>query len=260
MAPVGDRDRASVIRRLREAGCVFAEEEAELLLETFQDPAGLDQAVAARAAGRPLEHLLGWVAWGGRRLHVGEGVFVPRQRSVLLVRSAAQVTGPLGVLVELCCGCAAIGATIAADREYREVHAADADPEALTYARRNLPPGAQLHCGHLFDPLPASLRGRVDLLVASPPYVPTAEIGGLPREARDYEPRTALDGGPDGLAIAAEIVGRAAQWLTGDGVVLVECGPTQADRLADHCTAAGLRPQVLRDRDSGGTVVRASPR
>ena len=180
--------------RLRAAGCVFAEEEAALLVAAAATPAELERLVGARVAGTPLELLLGYAEFCGLRVAVAPGVFVPRRRTALLVERAAALLRPGAVVVDLCCGTGAIGAALAARVAGLEVWAADVDPDAVACARGNLPPERVLE-GDLYDALPDRLRGRVDVLVANAPYVPSGAIGLMPPEARDHEHRTALDGG-----------------------------------------------------------------
>ena len=104
-----------------------------------------------------------------------------------------------------------MGAALAAAWAGLELHAADIDPAAVRCARRNLAAaGGQVYEGDLYEPLPAALRGRVDVLVANVPYVPTEEIGLLPPEARLHEPRVALDGGADGLDVLRRVRRRGA--------------------------------------------------
>ena len=243
--------------RLREAGCVFAEEEAGLLLGTGASGAELERLVGRRVAGEPLEHVLGWVAFGGLRLEIERGVFVPRTRTELLAEQAAAATRAVRgrpVVVELCCGCGPVAAVVAAARPDAEVHAADLDPVAVRVARRNLPHAA-VHEGDLYAALPDALRGRVDVLVANAPYVPTAAVAGMPTEARDHEPLDALDGGPDGLEVLSRVVWEASAWLAPAGLVLVECGRDQASLLESALARAGLRPGIVTDDDRGATVV-----
>lgn len=262
--------REDVVARLRAAGCVFAEEEADLLLaETARpadgavDAARLDGLVRRRAAGAPLEHLLGYVDLDGRRYAVGPGVFVPRQRTALLVAEAARLAppgaGPV-VVVDLCCGCGALGAAVAhrlvaAGRQV-SVHAADVDPLAVAYAGRNLAPlGGTAVAGDLDAPLPAALRGHVDLLVANVPYVPSDAVATLPPEARLHEPRVALDGGADGLDVARRVAAAAPRWLRPGGHLLVEAGEDQLPAAHATLRAAGLVPRTVRDEEAGATVV-----
>jgi release factor glutamine methyltransferase len=243
-----------VVARLRAAGCVFAEDEARLLTEAAGSPAELDRLVGLRVGGLPLEQVLGWAEFAGRRVLVEPGVFVPRRRTELLVRLGA-ARAPRRV-VELCCGSGAVSAALRDRLPGVEVHAADVDPAAVRCARRNLP-GAAVYEGDLDAPLPAGLAGRVDLLVANAPYVPSAAIALMPPEAREHEPRVALDGGPDGLAVARRVLAVAPRWLAPGGAVLVETSERQAPALADAARAAGLEPRVEHDEDLGGTAVLA---
>jgi release factor glutamine methyltransferase len=237
---------------------VFAEDEARLLLAADAAPAALAAMVDRRAAGLPLEHVLGWAEFCGLRVSVDPGVFVPRRRTEFLVRRAAALARPGAVVADLCCGSAAIGAAVAAALGHAELHAADIDPAALPCARRNVAAaGGRVHLGDLYAALPAGLRGRVDLLVANVPYVPTEEVGLLPPEAREYEPRSALDGGPDGLDLLRRLAAGAGDWLAPGGHLLVETGERQAGAAVAILTGAGLRPRVARSRELSATVVTA---
>jgi release factor glutamine methyltransferase len=235
---------------------VFAEDEADLLVAAAGIGAELTALVDRRVAGEPLEHLLGWVEFCGLRIEVDAGVFVPRRRTELLVRQAAELAPPQGVVVDLCCGCGALGLAVAAAVPGLELHAADVDAVAVACARRNVSPvGGSVYGGDLFDALPAALRGRVDVLVANVPYVPSDAIAWMPPEARDHEPRVALDGGADGLEVARRLVGGARGWLAPGGSVLFETSDGQAAEAAALVAAAGLLPRVVADDDLGATVV-----
>jgi release factor glutamine methyltransferase len=251
-----------VAARLRAAGCVFAEDEARILLDSARDPAELAAMVAARAGGDPLEHVVGWAEFCGLRIAVDRGVFVPRRRTELLVREAAALGRALAaagepvVVVDLCCGSGAVGAALAAALGRTVLHAADVDPAAVACAARNLgPAGGQVHQGDLFDALPARLRGTVGLLAANVPYVPTAAVGLLPSEARDHEAPVALDGGPDGLDVMRRVAARAARWLAPGGSLLVEAGERQARTAAGVLAAGGLATRTATDDDLGATVL-----
>jgi release factor glutamine methyltransferase len=256
-------DVGDLVRRLRAAGCVFAEDEARLLHEAAAEGRDIDALVERRIAGEPLEQLLGRVEFCGLRLAVEPGVFVPRGRTALLVEQALSVLPPRAaaapVVVDLCCGCGAVGAALLAVRADLDLHAADVDPAAVRCARRNLPPH-RVHQGDLYAALPARLRGRVDVLVANAPYVPSDDIALMPSEARDHEPRTALDGGADGLDVLRRVVAAAPTWLAPEGVVLVESSTGQAPVLAAAMTTAGLEPRITSDDEGGGTVVRGLSR
>jgi release factor glutamine methyltransferase len=241
-----------LVAALRAAGCVFAEEEARLLLDEASSAAELMAWAARRMAGEPLEHVVGWASFAGLRIAVDPGVFVPRRRSELLVAVAARE--PADVVVDLCCGTAALGAALAARWPGAEVHAADCDPAAVRCARRNLPP-ERVYAGDLFDALPPDLCGRVDLLVLNAPYVPTRAIATMPREARDHEHRVALDGGHDGLDVQRRVAAGVRRWLRPGGRVVVETGRDQAEKTAELLEAAGLTTTVDVDDEIGATAV-----
>ncbi|WP_353808446.1 putative protein N(5)-glutamine methyltransferase [Agromyces sp. SYSU T00194] len=261
----------ALVARLRAAGCVFAEEEAALLVEAATDASELEELVRRRVDGEPLEHLLGWAEFRGRHMAVGPGVFVPRRRSEFLAQLAAAacrgVAGRPAVLVELCCGVAAIAAAAAAELQHAgvavRVHAADLDPVAAGYARRNLAEfEGFVGVGDLDAPLPRDLLGRVDCLVANAPYVPTDEVAHMPREAREAEPLVALDGGADGLALHRRIAEAAPRWLAAGGVVLIETSARQAEASVALLSAVGLEAhaEVSEVHDAVAAVGRMLPR
>jgi release factor glutamine methyltransferase len=256
-----------VTARLRAAGCVFAEDEARLLIATARTPDELDAMVERRAAGLPLEQVLGWAEFCGLRIAVDPDVFVPRRRTEFLVRQAVRLVGvdsvppdPVGTLagpgvivVDLCCGAGAIGAALGAAVDQAEVHAVDIDPAAVRCARRNVP--GHVYQGDLYQPLPARLKGRVGILAANVPYVPTGEIGFLPPEARAYEPLAALDGGPDGLDVLRRVAAGAPKWLAPGGHLLIETSDRQARRAAAAFAASGLTPRTVTSADLNANVV-----
>ena len=255
-----------LVSRLRAAGCVFAEEEAALLAEAVTGRADaadeLERLVARRVAGEPLEQLLGWAEFAGRRIVVEPGVFVPRRRTEFLAAEAARLArgaargGHVPIVVDLCCGAGAIGAAIADAAGPINLVAADLDPAAVRAARRNLEPlGGRVFEGDLFDALPADLRGRVDVLAVNAPYVPTAEIAMMPPEARDHEATIALDGGADGLDVHRRVAASAREWLSPGGHVLIETSRLQAPTTVALMTAGGLAAGVLRDEERAATVV-----
>ncbi|BCJ73217.1 methylase [Catellatospora sp. IY07-71] len=249
------RVRTDVISELRAAGCVFAEDEADLLLSVADGPGELAEMVARRVAGLPLEHIVGFAEFCGRRIVVEPGVFVPRRRTELLVEQAARLLRPGAVVLDLCCGSGAAAAVLAG-HDGVEVHAADIDPAAVRCARRNVEPlGGRVHEGDLYGALPAELRGRVDVLVVNVPYVPTSEIALMPPEARLHEPAVALDGGADGLDVARRVLAGSGDWLAPGAHLLLETSDEQAPTACALFTAAGLTPRLARDDDRGAVVV-----
>ena len=284
-----------IVARLRAAGCVFAEDEARLLIAAASTPADLAAMVDRRAAGLPLEHVVGWAEFRGLRIAVDPGVFVPRRRSEFLVREAAGLarrpaglpgqapraarrtaasrpghspgparqaasrpgqTGPPVVIVDLCCGSGALGAAVAAALDQAELHAADIDPAAVRCARRNLAArGGRVCEGDLYQPLPSRLRGRVGILIANVPYVPTDAVRTLPPEARLHEARQALDGGPDGLDMLRRVAAEAPLWLAPGGHLLTETSERQARPATEAFALGGLAARVVSSADQNATVI-----
>jgi len=244
---------AGLVDRLRAAGCVYAEDEAALLVQAASDDHHLDRLASERVAGAPLEQVLGWAEFCGLRILTAPGVFVPRRRTEVVVAAALDLLRPGDVVVDLGCGTGAIGAALLATLPGLEVHAADLDPAAVACARRNLPPH-RVHEGDLYAALPGELRGRVALVAANAPYVPTAAIATMPPEARDHEARVALDGGPDGLDVQRRVVAGVAGWLAPRGHLLIETSVAQAPPTEASMRAAGLVTTVRHDAVIDGTV------
>ncbi|MDQ0680424.1 release factor glutamine methyltransferase [Arthrobacter pascens] len=263
---------SETLARLRAAGCVFAEEEAQLLLAAASEPAELATAVERRIAGYPLEYILGWAQFCGLRIAVDPGVFVPRRRTELLVNVAVALLqgGALGgsrvhpdgggaapaIVLDLCCGSGAVGVAVASRVAGIELHAGDIDPDAVKCARRNVGPmGGHVHHGDLYEALPHGLRGGVRLLAVNAPYVPTDAIGTMPHEAREHEPRISLDGGVDGLDIHRRVAAEALEWLAPGGYLLIETSERQAARTSGIMVGVGFDVRIVHSDDLDGTVV-----
>ncbi|GAA2804383.1 putative protein N(5)-glutamine methyltransferase [Kribbella solani] len=246
-------DLGPVVERLRASGCVFAEDEAEIIASTAPDVAALTAMVDKRVAGQPLEYVVGWASFRGLRILVEPGVFIPRRRTEFLVSEALRVTSPGAVVVDLGCGSGALGAAVAAERDVSLV-AADVEVAAVRCARRNLP-GRAVYQGDLYAALPSGLRGRIEVLLSNVPYVPTDEIRLLPPEARLYEPQVTLDGGPDGLATLRRVVAGTAEWLAPGGHLFVEMSDQQAPVAQAVMAEYGLVAEIVTDDDLGANVV-----
>ncbi|MEV7971964.1 putative protein N(5)-glutamine methyltransferase [Cellulomonas sp. NPDC089187] len=254
-------DLSTLVARLRAAGCVFAEDEARVLVQSAPDAGTLAAMTARRVDGEPLEQVVGWAQFAGHRVPVAPGVFVPRRRSELVVRAAvtaggAVSTGP--VLVDLCCGSGAIGVAVARALPGSRLWSCDLDPAAVDCARRSIAEAGvdgRVLLGDLGQALPSTLAGRVDVLTVNAPYVPTEEIALMPAEARDHEPALALDGGADGLVLHRRVAAVAPRWLRPGGTLVIETSQRQAERTAAACTAAGLLPRVVRDPELDATAV-----
>ena len=247
--------RSSSVERLRAAGCVFAEEEAGLLEEAADSSSDLELLLRRRETGEPLEQILGWVAFRGLRVPVAPGVFVPRVRTEWLVDCALEVLPDGAVVLDLCCGSGALARSISEERPDVRLLAADLSPAAVACARRTLAGRGDVHEGDLFDALPGSERGRIDVVVVNAPYVPTAAIALMPPEARVHEPMLTLDGGSDGLALHRRIAQEAGAWLAPHGVVVIEVGADQAAASASAFQAAGFATSLHRDDDREATAL-----
>lgn len=247
---------ASVVARLRAAGCVFAEDEAAMLIAEASSVEELERMIEQRVDGLPLEIIVGFAMFCGRRILVEPGVFVPRRRTEFLVEQAAALVTPGAVVLDLCCGVGAVGAVLLVTHRGIELYAADIEAAAVRSARRNIEPlGGTVFEGDLYQPLPAGLRGRVDILTANAPYVPTAEIRLMPPEARLYEPPITLDGGSDGLDIQRRIADDAPNWLSPRGRLLIETSERQSPITVEILERAGLSTTVARSDDLDATVV-----
>jgi release factor glutamine methyltransferase len=229
-----------------------------VLLTSARTPYDLERMVRQRMGGIPLEQIVGWAEFAGLRIAVEPEVFVPRRRTELLLRHALLHAPPQPVVVELCCGSAALSLAMGSTLTPAELYATDIDPAAIRCARGNL---ARIHSpawvleGDLYEPLPPSLAGRVDLLLANPPYVPTGSVALMPPEARLYEPRIALDGGSDGLEVQRRIVAGAPRWLAPDGRLLVETSDSQVGGSVAAFQSHGLATEVVTADELDATVV-----
>jgi release factor glutamine methyltransferase len=255
--------------------------------------------IERRATHEPLQHILGWDEFCGLRLSVGPAVLVPRPETEGLVSWALELLPAAGRACDVGTGSGCIAAALAAARPAARIIALDRSLPALRVAAANLRAlgvneHVQLVAGDLFDPL-LSRREAFDLVVANPPYLPSPLIPTLPPEVRQWEPRDALDGGPDGMAVLRRIIADAPAHLSPDGWLLLEIGEGQlaplAELMAEHGfsdvrsrhdlagverylggragranrsvpVAAAAQPEarVNNLRSSGGRIARRSPR
>ena len=200
------------------------------------DPAraAFETLVARRARHEPLQYLLGEVEFCGLLLALGPGVFIPRPETEGLVdRALALPLAGAAVVVDLCSGSGAIACALAARRPGWTVWAVEQTRPAAECARANvrrlgLEGRVQVRQGDLFGPLREAVAANgADLVVANPPYLATPLLATLPVEVRDWEPPTALAGGPDGLDVVRRLIADAPAWLRPGGGLLVEIGEEQ---------------------------------
>jgi release factor glutamine methyltransferase len=249
-------ERTWVVSALAEGGCVAPDAEAEALLQASSEGVGpIEELIARRLRGEPLPWITGWARFCGIRIRVDPGVFVPRPHTEALARRAVSLLPDEGIAVDLCTGSGAVAAVLGSGRPRATVVATEVDPVAVACARRN---GVGALVGDLDEPLPPSFRGRVDVVAAVVPYVPTEELHLLPRDVLDNEPRRALDGGPRGTTVLVQAAEAAERWLRPGGVVLLEIGGRQAGEMATTLTHAGLsRIRVHRDGDGSDRAIEA---
>lgn len=253
---VAEALRAATLR-LQAAGCVSAEEEAVLFVDAAPDPATLDDWIRRREQGEPPAWITGTVTFCDRSVAVDPGVYVPRPQTEALARRAAAALGelPAGrqIAADLCTGSGAVAAHLKATVPDATVVGVDIDPAAVRCARRNSVPAA---VGNLGDPLRSDHFGIVAAVV---PYVPTDELRFLPSDVLGHEPRSALDGGDDGLAIARAAVTSAARLLRADGRLFLELGGEQSVGLLAHLSSQGfdeIDPWYDADNDLRGIAAR----
>jgi release factor glutamine methyltransferase len=245
-----------IVGKLSNAGCVFAEDEARLLISSTRTLDELALLVDRRVAGFPLEHLIGWVEFCGLRIEVDTGVFVPRHRTEFLARQAVAFAESGDIVVDMCCGTGALGAVLIEELEHIELHAVDIDPAAVKCARRNIRScDGFVYEGDLYEPLPVQLQSRVNIIIANAPYVPTEAISLLPQEARIHEARLALEGGTDGFDVLRRIVAAAPSWLAKQGCLLVETSARQALLTEELFAQYGLLSKMVRSEEQDATVI-----
>ncbi|WP_211227724.1 putative protein N(5)-glutamine methyltransferase [Shimazuella kribbensis] len=245
-----------IVEKLRDAGCVFAEEEADILLSTAKNNVHLITMVDQRVSGMPLEYVVGWAEFCGLKIQIDKGVFVPRKRTEFLVQKAITLVRSGATVVDLCCGSGALGVAVCSTLESFQLYAADIDRNAIICARRNVQPlGGQVYEGDLYHALPEYLFGQVDLLIVNAPYVPTNEIDLLPSEARIHEAQVALDGGLDGLDIHRRVARDASHWLDSGGHLIMETSEQQAPHAREIFYQNGLSAQVIQSEEFEANVV-----
>jgi len=228
-------------RRVVEQASGAAPSELLLLLDdpvTERAMGFFDAMVQRRSAGEPLQYVLG--AWSFRSLDlmVDSRVLIPRPETEAVVEIALAELDRLGArdrtcqVVDLGTGSGAIGLSIAVERVRTQVLLTDRSEDALRVAGANIAglgrPGARVSTGlgFWFEALPKDLRGKVDLIISNPPYIPSALT--LPDQVADWEPAAALRSGADGMDDLRLLIAGAGEWLQEDGVLICELSPEQA--------------------------------
>jgi release factor glutamine methyltransferase len=231
----------------RASGLTAPEQSAALdAVADERQAAAFEAMVARRAAGEPLQYVLGQWGFRGLDLYVDRRVLIPRPETEVVAGLAidALPDGPCRA-VDLGTGSGAIALSIAAERwPDVEVWATDASADALAVARANAAglgrraAAVRLLEGDWFAALPVEVQGTFDVVVANPPYVPDGAL--VARQVRDHEPAVALFGGADGLDHVRRVVADAPAWLRTGGTLVVEIGDDQGDAVRELALAAGL--------------------
>jgi len=242
---------------LARAGFIAAEEEAaELIAAAAGDAAWLEAMLARRLTGEPLAWITGRVLFCGVDVRVDPGVYVPRWHSELIARRAAECLPEHGIAVDVCTGSGALACVLMVERPSARVLACDIDERAVRCAVGN---GVEAYRGDLFAPLPHDVAGRVDVVCAVVPYVPTAELPLLQRDTFTFESALAYDGGVDGADLLRRAVAESTRWLRPGGALLLELGGDQPAAIAADLARHGyVDLRVLRDEEGDPRGVEAT--
>lgn len=264
---------------LAEAGIENAAQEARWMLEDLlggklelhdhplSDDAAktLDEWIARRVQGEPLQYILGHWSFCGLDLKVDPRVLIPRPETEQVVEVAIQELenkeNDSFEILDLGTGSGAIALALASRFPAAHIYATDASNDALEVARGN---AASLGIGNVefcegkwFEALPQKDKKKFALVVSNPPYVASSEQ--LPYEVKNYEPAIALDGGDDGLDALRIIISKAPEWLNAEGTFICEIGATQGEAVSKLARAAGFtNVEVLPDLSGHQRVLKAN--
>ena len=225
-----------------------------------------------RSAGEPMQYILGHTDFMGLDIRVAPGVLIPRPETEglceLLANEAKARRGadpasrwPARIL-DLCTGSGCIAAWAASAFGDAQIVAADLSKDALAIAAENCrahesyPGQVELRQGDLFGALDdgSGNRPQFDAILSNPPYIPSRTVDGLDAEVKDFEPRLALDGGPEGMDLVARIIKEAPDWLAPGGLLLMEIDDTQEELVRAACEECGRYASFAVLRDLAGKI------
>ena len=204
--------------------------------------------ISRRLRREPVQRILGYAYFRNLRLLLAGHTLIPRPDTESVVDAALEAIDRRGGdcrVLDVGTGSGAIAISIAQERLLCEVHATDNTDDALRIAHHNAErAGATVHFHHadLVSGLDALAGGGVDVLVSNPPYVRSADIPQLAPEVRDWDPRDALDGGPDGLDFYRRIFAETSPLLADGADVVLEVGDGQAETVLELGRRAGFVP------------------
>ncbi|MBD3357352.1 MAG: peptide chain release factor N(5)-glutamine methyltransferase [Chitinivibrionales bacterium] len=251
LAEVLGTDKAGLYRSFHDLVPVFARNR-------------LRELVQRRIKKEPISYILGRKEFWSLVFSVGPDVMVPRPDTEVLVEEALRAV-PLETrcsILDIGTGSGAIAVALAKERPAAIITATDISASALETAKRNAAlnhvTAITFRHGDLFDPV-RDREHNFDLIVSNPPYIPTDETSRLPKGLRDYEPYSAFDGGPDGLALYRRIIREAPRYLKADGILMVEVGYDQSTAVSNLIREAGgfRPPETVRDLSGLERVVKA---
>ena len=256
-------ERAGIADPLVDAELIVLHAAALDRLGAYLDNPEIDRGLASkisrltkrRAGGEPLQYIIGHVDFLDLRITVGKGVLIPRPETELLAQEAIRVCRAaaekdrdnLLSILDVCTGSGCIALSLAQALPAARVFGTDVSARALAYAKKNASDNGIRNItfmkGSLFCPVKEDMT--FDLITANPPYIRTADIRGLQREIREWEPLRALDGGADGLGFYREILSKASAYLKKDGCILLELGFGQAEPVREIAGESGFRNITL---------------
>lgn len=220
----------------------------------------IDEVLNRRLRHEPLQYITGYVDFLGLKIHVGEGVLIPRPETEFMVEEVIKrfaVHDSQFTILDLCTGSGCLALALAKEFPDSKVYGVDISEVAIRYASRN----AELNCinnvifleGNLFEPIKKRFtvygsRFMADLIISNPPYIRSSDIKGLQPEIKDWEPIIALDGGEDGLDFYRRIIPMACHYLKDDGMLVMEICPDGMKQIVDMLKESGYRGiDVIKD-------------
>ncbi|MBI5675364.1 MAG: peptide chain release factor N(5)-glutamine methyltransferase [Nitrospirae bacterium] len=261
---------------LREYGIEGARKEAEILiaygagieaLEMYRDNPDMtdsqiyaaEKLLSRRLLREPLSYIIGHEEFMDLTLEVGDGVLIPRPETELMAEHALKKRGAHTIL-DLCTGSGCLALALAMGIPSSQVYGVDISDVAIGYAKRNalrnnISNVTFLH-GDLFEPFKD--KKFFDLIISNPPYIRSGDIIGLQPEIREWESKTALDGGEDGLDFYRRIILSASGYLKDRGRLMLEIGAGQSDDTAEMIRSAGYSCfRIIKDYNGIERIVEA---
>lgn len=216
-----------------------------------------DVLLSKRSKGVPVQYLLGTQSFFGYDFFVNENVLIPRADTEVLVNEALKQAGKNAKVLDLCTGSGCIAVSLKLERSDLRVSASDISKEALNVAKLNADynnADIKFYEGDLFG----AINEKFDVIISNPPYIETEEIDKLERHVKDFEPRTALDGGVNGLDFYERIFKEACDYLTERGAIAVEIGYNQGEAVSSIAGQNGFENiRVIKDLSGLDRVVTA---